>query len=319
MNNVLLLGGTGFVGRATCAELVQRAGGGGTTVAVATRRLGHARAIQSLPTVEVVEADVVGDAGALDRLLTGRDAVVHLIAVLHGDQRRFERLHVEWPQRLGEACRRAGVKRVVHVSALGVAADAPSMYLRSKAGGEAALAQAGLDLTVLRPSVIFGAEDRLLNLFAALQRVFPVVPLAGADARFQPVWVRDVARAIVRCLEQPRTAGQTYECAGPRELTLADLVRLAGRFAGCERPVIPLPPALAALQARLMELMPGEPLMSRDNLRSMLVPNVATGTLPGLAALGIEPASLEAVVPTYLGSGAGRARLTPLRARAHRG
>jgi NADH dehydrogenase len=320
MRNILILGGSGFVGRATCAELVEHAGGGGLSLTVPTRRARNGRPIQHLPGVEIVEADVGRDDGAtLARLVAGRDAVVNLIAILHGDARRFEHVHVELPRRLARACRDAGVLRLLHVSALGVGADAPSLYLRSKAAGEAVLREAGLALTVLRPSVIFGAEDRLTNLFASLQRVFPVLPLGGADARFQPVWVRDVARAIVQCLIRPDAIGQTYECCGPQVLTLAELVRLAGRHAGRERAVLPLPGPLARLQALAMELMPGEPLMSRDNLRSLQVPNVASGTLPGLQALGIEPASMDAVLPTYLGAGrGGAARLNPLRKRAHR-
>ncbi len=318
MNNVLVLGGTGFVGRATCAELVERSGGAGGTITVPTRRARAGRAIRYLPTVEVVEADVVRDDRALARLVAGSDAVVNLIAILHGDEARFREVHVELPRRLAKAMRDGGVRRLVHVSALGVGPDAPSDYLRSKTEGEAVLRDARLDVTILRPSVIFGAEDRFINLFAKLQGLLPLMPLGGAQARFQPVWVQDVARAITLALDRRDTIGKTYECVGPTVYTLAELVRLAGRHAGCERPVLPLPGALAGLQARLMEFAPGEPLMSRDNLLSMQVPNVATGQLPGLEALGIVPAALEAIVPTYLGSGAGRARLTPLRARAHR-
>ena len=182
------------------------------------------------------------------------------------------------------------------------------MYLRSKARGEAALREAassafGLQLSVLRPSVIFGAEDRFLNLFASLQRVFPLLPLGGAKAQFQPVWVNDVARAIVCCLQDPTTVGKTYECAGPQVKTLAELVQLAGRSAGVERPVLPLPQALALLQAWALSLLPGEPIMSTDNVRSMRTPNVATQMHPGLADLGIHPASLESVVPSYLHAG----------------
>jgi NADH dehydrogenase len=319
MRNILILGGSGFVGRATCNELIEHAGGGGLTLTVPTRRARNARPIQHLPGVDIVEADVGRDDAALARLVAGRDAVVNLIAILHGDQRRFEQVHVELPRRLARACRDAGVLRLLHVSALGVGADAPSLYLRSKTAGEAVLREAGLALTVLRPSVIFGAEDRFTNLFASLQRLLPLMPLGGANARFQPVWVRDVARAIVQCLIRPEAIGQTYECCGPSVHTLAELVRLAGRHAGHERTVLPLPAALAKLQALAMELMPGEPLMSRDNLRSLQVPNVATGALPGLQALGIEPASIDAVLPTYLGAGrSGSARLNPLRSRGER-
>jgi uncharacterized protein YbjT (DUF2867 family) len=310
----VVLGGTGFVGRAVCERLVERSGGAGGLIRVPTRRLPHGQAIRFLPTLELVEADV-HDEAQLVRLLTHADAVVHLVAILHGSRAAFERAHVELPATLARACKAAGVRRVIHVSALGVAASAPSNYLRSKAAGEAALRAAGLDLTVLRPSVIFGAEDRLMNTFAQLQAVAPLMPLAGSDARFQPVWVEDVASAIVRSIDDERTIGQTFECAGPTVYTLADLVRLAGRWSGAERPQIPLPAFAGQLQALVMEMLPGEPLMSRDNIDSMSVPNVAGGQLPGLAALGIEPTALEAVAPGYLGGEGGRARLNRWRAR----
>lgn len=318
---ILVLGGTGFVGRAVCERLVERSGGAGGLIRVPTRRLPRGNAIRSLPTVELVEADV-HDEAQLATLLVGVDAVVHLVAILHGSRAAFERAHVALPTKLARACAAAGVKRVVHVSALGVGPGAPSNYLRSKTEGEAALRDskpgAGLDLTVLRPSVIFGAEDRFLNVFAQLQAFAPVIPLAGSSARFQPVWIEDVASAVVAALDQPATIGQTYELAGPREYTLSELVRLAGRWSGAERAQIPLPGFLGRLQATVMELLPGEPLMSRDNVASMSVPNVATGTLPGLKALGIEATALEAVGPGYLGRDAGRARLDRWRATARR-
>ncbi len=322
VRNILVLGGSGFLGRTLVARLVERWGAGGGRITVPTRRLGHARALQPLPTVDVVQADV-HDAEQLAHLVRSRDAVVNLVATLHGDADTFARVHVELPRKIARACVGASVRRLLHVSALGVARDAPSLYLRSKWAGETVLREAAaegaarLDLTLLRPSVMFGEEDRLLNLFAQLQAVAPVVPLAAADAKFQPVWVDDVALAIVRCLERRETFGRTYECVGPQVVTLADLVRLAGRCSGRPRPVLALPRALGRLQARVMEWAPGPPLMSRDNLASMQVPNVASGTLPDLGDLDIAPASLEAVAPTYLArAGAGRARLDALRAAA---
>ena len=165
------------------------------------------------------------------------------------------------------------------------------MYQRSKAQGERALqslaSAQGLNLTMLRPSVIFGKDDAFINLFAKLQKVFPLMPLAGAHTRFQPVSVQDVARALMATLDNPRTAGQVYELGGPEVLTLAQLVQHAGRWAGCERPIFPLPHAVAYLQALAMEWAPGEPLMSRDNLASMQTDNVLSGSLPGLAELGL--------------------------------
>lgn len=297
--DVLVLGGTGFVGRALCRRLVESGRGGRITVP--TRRLPHGRALGTLPTVDLVEADV-HDAGQLKRLVAGHGAVINLVAILHGSEAAFQKVHVDLPERLAQSCIAAGVKRVLHVSALGVASNAPSRYLRSKAAGEAALREAGLELTILRPSVIFGAEDQLLNLFARLQAVLPLVALAGSQARLQPVWVGDVASALVRCLAQPQTIGQVIECAGPREYTLSELVHAAGRWSGHDRPQWPLPDWLGRMQALLLEMLPGVPLMSRDNLDSLGVPNVASGGLPDLASLGIAATELAAVAPQYLGA-----------------
>ena len=317
MNNILVLGGSGFVGRSLCERLVERSGGAGGRIVVPSRRPARAKHIQLLPTVQVMPADVF-DERQLAQLVAGCDAVVNLVAILHGSEAEFQRAHVELPRKLAAACASAGVRRLVHVSALGAAASAPSRYQRSKAAGERVLDTAGLDLTVLRPSVIFGEHDSFLNLFAALQAVFPVMPLAGAQARFQPVWVEDVAAAIVRCVDDAASIGQTFECTGPQTLTLKELVQLAGTWSGHERPVIGLPMGLGRLQAAAMEMLPGVPLMSRDNVDSMQVDNVASGQLPGLDKLGITPAALDSVMRLVLGRREGPARLEPLRARAGR-
>lgn len=317
MKRVLLLGGTGFVGRHICEHLARL----GWAVTVPTRRAKNASAVQHLPRLTVLEADV-HDEAVLRGLLSGHDAVVNLVAILHGREADFQRTHVELPEKLGRACLAAGVPRLLHISALGAdaatAQTAPSRYLRSKGRGEAVLQAAaaqGLQLTLLRPSVIFGADDRFLNLFASLQRVFPFMPLAGANARFQPVWVEDVAAAVACCLEDRGSIGRTYELCGPAVMTLRELVQLAGRSAGVPRPVLPLPEAVGRLQALCMELAPGGPLMSRDNLDSMKIDNVATGRLPGLDALGIAATGPAAVAPGYLGTGD---RLLVLRERYRR-
>jgi NADH dehydrogenase len=235
--------------------------------------------------------------------------------MLHGDAAAFRRVHGELPGRLGRACRQAGVQRLVHVGALGAAPDAPSMYLRSKAEGEAALEASGMPASVLRPSVMFGAHDHFLNFFADLARRLPVIPLAAAQARIQPVWVDDVARAIIACLQAPQPAAQrVFECAGPQVYTLQELVRIAARCCGHERRVLALPDTAARLQAWLLEHLPGEPLLTRDNLASLQVPSVASGHCPGLAELGIRPTPLEAVAPQWLAHGSLRqAELDSLR------
>jgi uncharacterized protein YbjT (DUF2867 family) len=324
MKNVLVLGGSGFVGAHVCEKLVRQ----GCAVTVPTRRRSNAQGIQHLPQLTVLELDVHNQA-ALQRAVAGHDAVVNLVAILHGSQAAFHKAHVELPQKLARACAAAGVKQVVHVSALGADAQqpdaAPSMYLRSKGQGEAALMQAAKDdttfaLTVLRPSVIFGAEDKFLNLFAKLQKVFPVMPLAGAHAKFQPVWVQDVASAVV-CSLQDRAAAlqnpRVVELCGPDVYTLKELVQMAGCFSGTNagrgRPVLPLPRWVGYLQALCMECLPGAPLMSRDNLDSMKVDNVHTLGMPGLQTLGITPAALQPIAQQYLSAHLGNAGLLALR------
>lgn len=314
---VLVLGGSGFVGRHVCEQLTRL----GWQITVPTRRAVNAASVQSLPGLTVIEASVHQDAD-LARLMPGHDAVVNLVAVLHGNEKRFEQVHVQLPGKIASAMKKAGVQRLVHVSALGADPQGPSMYQRSKARGETVLHNAGLQLTILRPSVIFGAEDKFLNLFADLQAVAPFMPLAGSGTRFQPVWVADVARAVAVCLQKPDTIGQTYELCGPDVLTLGELVKKAGQWAGVNhgrgRPVVGLPMWVGWLQAAAMEMAPGEPLMSRDNLASMKVDNVATGQLPGLAALGIQAASAAGVAPGYLDHRGPRSRLNTWRERAGR-
>ena len=295
MKNVLVLGGSGFIGGHVC-EALNRAG---VSMTVVTRRL-PARSVQMLPLVTVVQADV-HDPQALAALLPGHDAVINLVAILHGDRHAFGKVHVQLPRQIAHACVQAGVKRMLHVSALGADQHGPSLYQRSKAQGEAALQSEvvhGLQLTVLRPSVVFAEDDAFIQLFARLQSVAPVVPLAGAETRFQPVWVQDVAQALVYALMHRETIGHVYELAGPHIYTLKQLVEHAGAWAGHPRLVFGLPQPLAYLQALVMEMMPGAPLMSRDNLASMQDDNVSDGKLPGLAELGVAtPASLQSVFP----------------------
>ena len=318
MKNVLILGGTGFVGSHVCEKLVRA----GWNVTVATRRSSNARNVMHLPSLTVHELDV-HSALALERAAHGQDAIVNLVAILHGTQAAFDKVHIELPQKIASACASAEVGRLVHVSALGVNAQRPgslpSMYLRSKSMGESLLqASCGeLALTVLRPSVIFGQGDQFLNVFANLQKILPFMPLAGADARFQPVWVEDVATAVVKALERGGTESLTLEACGPEVFTLKQLVEISATLAGVNRghgrPVFGIPHWAGDLQARMMELMPGAPMMSRDNLASMQVANVATPGMPGLSALGIQVAALQPIAADYLTQGASWHALLGLR------
>ena len=313
MKKILILGGTGFVGRHLCEKLAE----GDYRTTVLTRRRANARHLQMLPMVDVIE--VIGHSATdLMPLLAEHDAVINLIAILHGSEAAFDKAHVQLPLELVKACDAAGQRRIIHISSLGADLNAPSMYQRSTARGEAVLFNSGLDVSVLRPSVIFGAEDKFLNTFASLQKMFPFIPLAGSTAKFQPVWVDDVASAIVKCIADKSTIGQTYEACGPEVFTLKQLVQLAGQYSGNDKPVVGLPDGLARIQAALMELAPGEPIMSRDNLDAMKVDNIAGGKLPGLQALGITPAALRAVVPFYLGAQGLRSGLTAKRKTAGR-
>ncbi len=319
MNNVLVIGGSGFVGRHVVARLVNR----GLRVTIPTRHRARARHLILLPTVDVVEADV-NDDSTLDRLIAAHDAVINLVGVLHGSRgspygREFALAHVELPRRIVAGCRRFGIQRLLHMSALGADSNGPSMYQRSKGDGEAIVRTSALDWTIFRPSVIFGPEDRFLNTFAKLARFFVVLPIGGAEARFQPVWIGDVAGAFVNALDRRATYRNTYELAGPKVYTLRELVEFAAAASGHARPVIALPRSIARLQALLLELMPGEPLMSRDNLDSMQVPNIASRQPFTIAPeLGITPTPMEAEAPRYLAGQTARSRLSVFRARARR-
>jgi len=303
---VLVIGGTGFIGQHLVACLVRA----GHAVHVPTRRYQRGRNLLVFPTLTLFEADVHDDA-VLERLLSETDAVVNLVGVLHSKPGRpygleFERAHVELPRRIAAACRKTGVRRLLHVSALGADAQGPSGYQRSKAAGEEAIKAEFSSypegaLTIFRPSVVFGREDNFMNLFARLARWLPVIPLAGAGARLQPVYVRDVAAAMANALENSQTYGKTYTVAGVSQYTLAELVRLAAKWSGRPRPVLPVPHFVGYAQALLFEFLPGRPLMSRDNLDSLKVDNVSDEAMA--PELGVVPTPLESVAPSYLRGG----------------
>ena len=305
--NILVVGGSGFVGRHLVAALAAR----GANVTVPTRSRERAKHLILLPTVDVVQVERL-DARVLSQLAVGRDTVVNLAGILHGPD--FAATHVELAQGVVNACHSAGVKRLLHMSALGADPEAPSEYLRSKGIGErAALAADDLEVTVFRPSVIFGPEDRFLNLFARLASLFPVLAIGSPNARFQPVYVGDVVRAFLAALEDRDAAGKRYDLCGPKEYSLRQLVELVCAVTGRRRLVIGLPDALSYLQALVFEKLPLQ-LLTRDNYYSMRVPSVCDCAFP----FGIHPVLLEAVAPSWLAPTGPRERYPRLRWKARR-
>jgi uncharacterized protein YbjT (DUF2867 family) len=314
--NICVLGGSGFVG----TELVTRLAREGHWVRVPTRNLAHAVRLRVLETVELRFANV-HDVGVLGQLFAGCDAVVNLVGILNSSRGAgFHAVHTELAAKVRTAARAAGVRRLLHMSALGAGEQAPSEYLRSKGAAEARLRtgaqgdDAWPEVTIFRPSVIFGPGDSLTNRFARLlQRTAGFLPLARARTRFAPVYVRDVAEALVRALGERATAGRTYELCGPEVMTLEELVRLTARVAGLPCRLVPLPDALARLQGLVMGMLPGKPF-SLDNFRSLTVDCVCRED--GCAQLGIAPHSLLEVLPTWLAGEDPETQLAALRREA---
>lgn len=303
MKKVLLLGGSGFVG----SVLAGRLSAAGNAVLIPTRRRERCKALTLLPRVELVEADI-HEAAVLPALMRDCDAVVNLVGILHGAGAKkpygadFARAHVELPEKIVSACRQIGIRRLLHMSALKADPAGPSGYLASKGEGEGIVRAAGgaLQVTVFRPSVIFGAGDAFLNTFVRVHRLSPFFPLGFGQAKLQPVWVEDVASAFASALENPATAGQAYDLCGPQVYTLRELVEYAARWAGRRAPVVPLCRTLARLQAGVMGLAP-QPLLSLDNLRSLQVDSICDAACAGFP--GWKPVALEAVAPSYLQAG----------------
>ena len=295
IKNTVVLGGSGFVGSAIVAKLVSA----GYQVTVLTRRLDHAKHLSLLPGVTLKVCNVF-DSQALRSALQGADAVINLLGILHqSGKASFTQVHADLPVQLAKLCQDLGIKRLLHMSSLCAATDAPSLYLRSKGQAEVALAgyAPGLAITVFRPSIIFGRADQFINLFAGLIKHLPLVVLVKPNAKFQPVWVEDVATCFVASLNQPASFGLSYDLVGPKVYTFRALLKAIMQTLGVHKPILGLNDALSYAQAFLMECLPIK-LMSRDNIRSMQQDSVSDQAFPEW--LELRPSALETVIPQYL-------------------
>lgn len=298
-HRVAILGGSGFIGRYVVKRLAER----DAVVSVGGRNASQAKYLKlkgDVGTVGLVNI-AIDDEALLPRFLAGNEALINCVGILYErGRRKFDLIHHTAPARLARLARDAGVERFIHFSALGADPRSASAYARSKAEGEAAVRDAFPTATILRPSVVFGPEDQFFNRFAAIATISPMLPLiGGGETRFQPVYVGDVAGAVIRCLADPATAGRTYELGGPRVYSMRALLELLLAEIRHKRLLVNLPFGLASLQARLMGLLP-DPLLTTDQVELLKSDSIVSGGAMGLESLGIDPTPVEAILPTYL-------------------
>ncbi|MBF0095116.1 MAG: complex I NDUFA9 subunit family protein, partial [Alphaproteobacteria bacterium] len=289
-------------------HLVRRLAASGCLVRVAGRDPEKAMFLKTCGDVGqiVPKAADLTNAESVAAAIEGADWVVNLVGILseHG-RSTFETIHVEAVRQLAKLCRKEGVHRLVHVSALGASEIAPSVYGRSKAMGEKVLRDHFPDAVILRPSVVFGPEDRFFNMFAGLARVSPWLPvftndlLHGGGARMQPLYVGDLADAIMKALESDAVVGKTFELGGPRVYTMQEIMELTSATIRRKRWVLRIPFWIGRIKGRILQQLP-HPFLTADQVSSLTVDNVVTGKLPGFKELGIEPDTVEAILPTYL-------------------
>ena len=294
-----IFGASGFVGR----HLVGRLAKTGAVIRAVVRhpvRAGFLKPMGDVGQIVPVGLDIGRD-GDIAAAVDGADLVVNLVGILYeGGRQRFRNVHAEGAARIARAARSAGVESLVHVSAIGADPHAASLYARSKAEGEAAMRTEFPGATILRPSIMFGPEDHFFNRFATLARFAPALPLiGGGHTKFQPVYVGDVAEAIMVALLQPQAKGKLFELGGPRIYSFRDLMELTLRETGRDRLLVNLPFGLAKLEAAFLELLPVPPL-TRDQVELLKHDNVVAQGAATLADLGISPTAVESILPTYL-------------------
>ena len=296
---VTVFGGSGFLGR----YVVQRLARDGWTIRVAVRHPARAKFLKPLGEIGQITPICVPvqDREAVAAALNGADAAVNLVGILfEGGRQRFQAVHAEGAKTIATAAAEAGVTSLVHLSAIGAGPEAAASYARSKGEGEAAVRAAFPEAVILRPSVVFGPEDDFFNRFARMTRISPALPLVGGGrTRFQPVYVGDVASAVVRALNDPACRGKIYELGGPRIYSFRELMELLLKVIGRKRALVGLPFGLARLQAAFLELLPKPPL-TRDQVTQLRYDNVVSPGALTLKDLGIEATAPEAVIPSYL-------------------
>jgi NADH dehydrogenase len=296
---VTVFGGTGFIGR----YVVQRLADRGRRVRIAVRHTDPGlflKVMGEVGQIDLVRTDI-RDQAAVERAVQHAEAVVNCVGILfERGKQKFSAVHADGAGRIAAAAAQAGAKRLVHVSAIGADANSPAEYARTKAAGEAQVMQAFPTATILRPSVVFGPEDAFFNRFAAMARVSPFLPLIGGGAtRFQPVYVGDVAEAVVRAMDSPDAEKRVFELAGPQTYSFRELMELVLDKTARSCALLSIPFSLAALQARILQFLPNPPL-TPDQVRLLHRDNVATPGTPGLKDLGIDPSSVDGIVDTYL-------------------
>jgi NADH dehydrogenase len=306
---VLVLGGTGFVGRALLRRLSQD----GHQLTVLVRRPERHRDLSLIPNVTMVEMVHFSDL-FLRKHIKGQDAVINLIGILHErGKTTFEQAHVGFARKLVAACSVEGVTRLLHMSALGATSEAPSAYLRSKAEAQALVHSSGLDVTSFAPSVIFGRGDHFVSTFQHMLSVLPIMGVVCPQAKLTPVWVEDVVDVMARALLNKTSIGQHYELCGSRTYSMLELIRLIGEFVPSHTRLLPLSDGLSRIMARVMGVMP-TPLFSMDNYYSLQVPSVCQCVLP----YSIQPKSLRSYLVQTSGNGLTRDRYTAMRESAGR-
>lgn len=301
---VTIFGGSGFVGSQIVRALARK----GFRVRVAVRRPGlgyRLRMLGDVGQIEVVQANIRVPS-SIGRALEGAEACINAVGVLYESGRQgFQSLQAMGAQNIAAACAERGITRMVQISAIGADADSPSKYARTKAAGEDAVRALIPSAIVLRPSIVFGPEDDFFNRFAAMASLFPALPLIGGGAtRFQPVFVSDVAAATVAALSDPAQAGRTFELGGPAVYSFKALLELILRETGRKRLLVPVPWPVAGLIGTVgdiqAKLTPFAPVLTSDQVELLKADNVASADLPGLAELGVQATSVEAIVPAYL-------------------